>query len=211
MTAMAYSRRQLQKRRDDLEAGEAPAAAFAEMHDERVALVANALVPLRSADQAVEHIARLWKEAQDKFLAIGRYLVEAKRRFPKAYEREVVDRLPFGRQVAYQLATVARAVDAGTFQSGELPRTYSAAYLLTTLGDEALDQARQEGLVHPDVRRREIEAFKKALERQRQEALGRRALLLQQQAALKARVARLSESLEQAIAELKYVEKELGG
>jgi hypothetical protein len=208
---MAYSRRQLQKRRDDLDAGEAPLPAFAEMHDERVALVANALVPLRSADQAVEQIGRLWKEAQDKFLAIGRYLVEAKHRFPKAYEREVVDRLPFGRQVAYQLSTVARAVDAGTFQSGELPRTYSAAYLLTTLGGAELDQAREQGLVHPDVRRREIEAFKKALDQQRQETLGRRALLLQQEARLKARIGRLSETLEQAIAELKQVQKDLGG
>lgn len=206
---MAYSRRQLQKRRDDLQQAEG-SGDFVEMHDERVALVANALVPLRSPEQAVEHIGRLWKEAQDKFLAIGRYLVEAKRSFPKAYEKEVVDRLPFGRQVAYQLATVARAVDTGTLLNAELPRTYSAAYLLTTLGQDALQEARQQGLVHPEVRRREIEAFKRALEQQRLELQGRRAVLLAQKTTLESRIARLSEAMEQALAELNYVQKELG-
>lgn len=208
MITVAYSKSQLKRRQEDL-AGHteiAEASTFAEVHDERIALVANALVPLKSPEQAVENISHLWKEAQDKFIAIGRYLIEAKRKFPKAYEKEVVERLPFGRQVAFQLSTVAKAVDAGVFRTDELPRTYSAAYLLTTLDGEELAEARHYGLLHPDVRRREIEAFKKSLERRRLEHQGRRALLKKCREDLRDRVARLREQLDHAERELQKVE-----
>lgn len=205
---MAYSKSQLKRRRDDLikHPEDIEGSTFAEVHDERIALVANAIVPLKSTEQAVENISRLWKETQDKFIAIGRYLLEAKRKFPKAYEREVVEQLPFGRQVAYQLATVARAVDAGTFQNGELPHTYSAAYLLATLDNENLRLARDQGLVHPYVKRREIEAFKKTLEVRRFERQGHPTLLEKRHHDLQERVAQLQKQLEQTLRELEQVE-----
>lgn len=207
---MAYSKRELQRRREDLEVQQygPEANAFADIHDDRVTLVANALVPLKSTEQAVENICRLWKEAQDKFVAIGRYLLEAKQKFPKVYEREVINRLPFGKQVAFQLATVAKAVEAGLFQRNELPRTYSAAYLLTTLGED-LAEARSRGLVHAGVKRRDIESFKKLLEKRRLEAQGHRVALQKRREELQTKLARLNEQAEAIVQEILQIDADL--
>jgi hypothetical protein len=45
----------------------------------------------------------------------------------------------------------------------QLPASYSILYQLTQLGDEVLEEAVKAGLIHPDVRRAEIEALRKPL------------------------------------------------
>jgi hypothetical protein len=148
--------------------------------DSRLRSLSNSIVDLETEAEVVHEVSKLWREAQEKFLTIGRYLVRAKRRFAGNYERVILPQLPFGRQVAFQLRTVAAAVDGGKIEEEVLPRSYSTAYTLVTLETEHLQLARSRNLVRPDVARSEIEAFRReilrtsgpqrfaALERERQ-------------------------------------------
>ena len=130
---------------------------------DRVRVLSNSLVILHTESDVVREVSKLWREAQQRFLTIGRYLVRAKQQFQGSYEREILPQLPFGRQVAFQLRTVAAAVDGGKVDEHVLPRSYSTAYSLVTLEDEHLALARSRNLVRPDVVRSELEAFRREM------------------------------------------------
>jgi hypothetical protein len=126
----------------------------------------EAAVPSEYAErpQFVGRIKDLWQDVHHRFLMIGRLLVQAKKVLPHGeFDKMVEAELPFTAGIASQLRAVAEAVDTNRLAIDEMPKTYSVAYQLTTLDDEALKKARQEGLVHPDVRRAEVIRFKKSL------------------------------------------------
>lgn len=159
---MSDTRWSVPKRRVAIDRGPALAPA---QGGERIRLLSNTLVALHSEDDAVREISKLWREAQEKFLAIGRYLVRAKHQFKGEYERSILPQLPFGRQVAFQLRTVAAAVDGGKIEEEALPRSYSTAYSLVTLVPEHFALARDRNLIRYDVARSEVEAFRRELRR----------------------------------------------
>jgi len=129
----------------------------------RARVLSNSLIALDTESDVVREVSKLWQEAQERFLTIGRYLLRAKEQFKGNYERVILPQLPFGRQVAFQLRTVATAVDRGRIEEEVLPRSYSTAYSLVTLEDEHLAIARSRNLVRPDVVRSELEAFRREL------------------------------------------------
>lgn len=121
---------------------------------------------LANSGDFAREIGMLWQDVREKFLRIGRLLARAKLILPHGeFDRMVTDELPFNPSIAYQLRAVAEAVDRGRITLDELPKAYSVAYQLTTLDDSGLDQAREAGLVRPDLRRVEIVEFKRALSR----------------------------------------------
>ena len=130
---------------------------------DRGRLLSNSLVVLHTENDVVREVSKLWQEAQERFLTIGRYLVGAKERFKGNYERMILPQLPFGRQVAFQLRTVAAAVDAGKIEEDVLPQSYSTAYSLVTLEDKYFALARSRNLVRRDVVRSELEAFRREI------------------------------------------------
>ena len=130
---------------------------------DRFNIVANAVRELVTEEEVVNEIDKLWGEAQDKFLAIGRYLVEAKRNFHRSFEAVILPQLPFGKGVAYQLRAIAVAVDEGRLLEVEMPRSYATAYQLVSLRPVEFDLARRESLVRRDVMRREVDAFRSKL------------------------------------------------
>jgi hypothetical protein len=130
---------------------------------ERYQVLSNSIRDLRTEDEVVDEIGKLWREAQEKFLAIGRYLVRAKERFHRTFEATILPQLPFGKGVAYQLRAVALAVDEGLLLEEELPNSYATAYQLVSLPADQMQLARKENLVRRDVLRREVEAFKARL------------------------------------------------
>jgi hypothetical protein len=114
-------------------------------------------------------ISRLWSEAQDRFLKIGRYLVRAKAALPHgSFEAMIADELPFGRHVAWQLRTVATAVDGGRLVEDELPNSYATAFKLASLDDDVLDRAKAENVVRPNVTRAEVTSFVRRVVGERQ-------------------------------------------
>jgi hypothetical protein len=95
--------------------------------------------------------------------------------------------LPFGRSVAVQLRSVYEAVRDGRLRREELPGSYATAYQVITLNDEEINLARKRHLVHPDVLRREIVAFKQSL-RETSESERKREWRLRRLASEKARL-----------------------
>jgi len=169
-------------------------------------ILENAVVTLERPEDVVEEITKLWGEAQNKFLTIGRYLVQAAARFTahRRYEREVVSKLPFSRQIAHQLRVVAMAVDEGRLVKDELPRSYATVYILATLTDEHLNLARQQGLVCPEATRPQVEAFRRSLLPAAPKDLARR------RERLMADIQKREAELARMRAELEEVEQALG-
>ncbi|MEI8393952.1 MAG: hypothetical protein WCF85_04395 [Rhodospirillaceae bacterium] len=119
---------------------------------------------LESRDEYVREIASLWRNAQEKFLLIGRYLVVARAKLPHGdYQTMVESELPFGYQVSYQLRVVAEAIDSGKLLGERMPLSYATVYQLATLTDANLKLAEQSNLIRPDVTRPEITEFKRRL------------------------------------------------
>jgi hypothetical protein len=133
-------------------------------NDLRADALSNGVIPFQDKDSYVREISRLWRQAQDSFVTIGRYLIEAKRRLQHGeFEAMVASELPFSKTVAYQLRLAADAILSGRLDKEQVPPSYSTVYLLATLDDSALEKARAERLVRPDVRRSEVVAFRSRL------------------------------------------------
>jgi hypothetical protein len=171
--------------------------------DERFQAVSLALMDARTEGEFITEIARLWREAQDRFLAIGRYLVRAHERLGKRGYQQMLksEEFPFSRDLAYKLKTVAEAVDGGKVSVERLPRDYSVAYMLVTLTDQELRAAEKKDLVRADVKRREVEEFRRSL----RSDFGERRLDLQKRREL------LVAKIRQMQDELRRVDEELGG
>src|SRR3954468_2012151 len=130
----------------------------------RIAELTRRVIPLDDKASYVAEIAKLWAEAQDRFLTIGRYLVIARRTLKHGeFEAMIARELPFTKATAHQLRTVAEAVDEGRFKEEELPRSYATVYYLTTLSPGQLELARKRGLVSPETTRPAVIAFKRSL------------------------------------------------
>jgi hypothetical protein len=168
----------------------------------------SVIEPRTEAD-VVEEISKLWSDAQRAFLAIGRLLVRAEEVFRGSFERDVVSQLPFNRNVAHMLRTVAEKVDQGIVAESQLPRSYAAAFRLVTLAPDALEQARKEGLVAPETPRSAIEKFRQNLRIRRIASEGPRAVLLSRQSELKTKIARATNELQRLQRELSDVEIQL--
>lgn len=176
----------------------------------QVDIVRTAQRELRNPDEYVREIARLWREAQHSFLAIGRYLVQAKQKLPHGeFQKMVEASLPFGRQTAYELRMIAEAVDRGRIPELKLPQSSSVAYQLATLKPEDLAAADQDGLVRSDLRRPEIIAWKR--ERLRRSAGANQEALVRRRARLSEIIQRHEAELEKARRELAELDLALGG
>jgi hypothetical protein len=176
---------------------------------ERRNSIDNAILPLEG-DELVAEIGKLWDETQQKFLAIGRYLVRAFDLYHGNFEETVLARLPFGRIVAYQLRAVAEAVDSEKLPEGRLPRSYATAYKLVSLPALDYEEAKKRGIVRTDVTRPEVEAFKRQLREERLQALNRTEFLRQERAHLRAEIARMEDRLQDAQARLSDIADEIG-
>lgn len=175
----------------------------------QVDVVRTAVVHLKHPEQFVREISKLWREAQHSFLAIGRYLVQAKESLPHgSYQTMVDESLPFGRQVAYEFRMVAEAVDGGRLPEPKLPHSSSVAYQLATLKADELAEASKAGLIRPDLRRPEIIAWKR--ERARFRAGPDREAAERLRAKVIERIRRHEADLEKARAELAALDEALG-
>lgn len=158
--ASARNRRALDKIRHE-ELDREPAPSFTHTRAEGIL---NAVVPQNGVDGYVREISRLWLEAKSKFMAIGEYLMQAKRTLPHGeYEAMIRSRLPFNTSAAHKMRAVAEAVHDGRILAEKLPNSYATAYELTLLDDEELRIAEARSLVRPDVFLREIQALRAEL------------------------------------------------
>ena len=182
--------------------------------DERIARLEGTVLDLDSRSDYVQEISRLWQDAQNTFLTIGRYLVKAAANLEHGeYQAMVDNELPFGYQVSYQLRKVAEAIDGQRIFLEELPPSYATIYQITTLEDPELDEARKINppLLRPTVKRSEIVAFKRELAKKKASSIplsGKRTTQLQRrQKVLIERRAEIDQELADIELELAKIER----
>jgi len=126
--------------------------------------VRRTIVAFEKVEDYVAEIETLWKEAAETFLLIGRNLNKAKELLPHGeYQRMIESCLPFDKSRAYQLRMVATMVDNGRVAEGDLPRSSATAFLFASLDRHAIARAKQDGVLRPDVRRQEVQEWKRRL------------------------------------------------
>jgi hypothetical protein len=119
-------------------------------------------VVFKNREGAVGEIHRLWNNAQQNFLSIGRWLIVAKAALPHGeYEQMIDEQLPFSPSIARQLRTVAEFVDSGTIPREQLPDAYTTIYQIATLPEPVLEQAKRKALIRPNITRRELVDLKR--------------------------------------------------
>ena len=162
----------------------------------------RAVVAYAQAEDYAREIRTLWEEAAESFLTIGRWLNKARETLAHGeWQRLVEQELPFDRNRAYQLRAVATMVDTGRVLEEELPTSSATAYEFASLDAGALERAKREGVLRPDVKRPEVKAWKR-----RVLAVAGEGSAARQKAALQARIARLEAELAEAQAALRRLE-----
>lgn len=109
----------------------------------------------------VTTISRLYDEAEERFVQIGRHLIEAKARLQHGEWSKMVALLPFSHRTATMLMTAARAITNRTIAPDRAPRSWANVYLLASMSEEERKLAEERDLIRPDVTRREILAFRR--------------------------------------------------
>jgi hypothetical protein len=124
------------------------------------------LAELRTRANFAEAIGEAWTEAEENFTAIGRYLNHAKSVLNHGEFMGMVEAdLPFRYSTANRLMKVAAALDAGALPADRLPPSYATVYELLTLSEDERRQAIEEGVVRPDMQRKDVTEFRKRLRR----------------------------------------------
>jgi len=117
---------------------------------------------LRTRANFADAISRLWRDAEENFLSIGRYLNHAKTVLQHGEFMEMMERdLPFRYSTGNRLMKVAAALDGGELPVERLPPSYAAVYEILTLSPVEREEALSREIIRPDARRGDIIAFKK--------------------------------------------------
>lgn len=117
---------------------------------------------LRTRANFADAISRLWRDAEENFIAIGRYLNHAKTVLQHGEFMEMMERdLPFRYSTGNRLMKVAAALDTGELPVERLPPSHAAVYEILTLSPVEREEALSREIIRPDARRGDIIAFKK--------------------------------------------------
>ncbi|MCL1512569.1 hypothetical protein DTI93_09260 [Parasaccharibacter sp. TMW 2.1884] len=160
---------------------------------------------IRVVSQLANTIRHERKRQLETVIEIGRAFC----RTEDSFTREEWHRLLAATQALFGMSkntacmyrAVARAVDAGRIPRDLCPPSFSTAYTLTTYTDSQLDLAREQGLVRPDVTRRELVVFKKRLLSKKRSRSGRSSSPLSSLLKKRERLYKELEKLEVKIAE----------
>jgi len=124
------------------------------------------LAELRTRANFAEAIRGVWTEAEENFSAIGRYLNHAKSVLNHGEFMGMIETdLPFRYSTANRLMKVAAALDAGALPADRLPPSYATVYELLTLSESERQQAIKEGIVRPDMQRKDVTEFRRRMRR----------------------------------------------
>src|ERR1700722_6986045 len=140
----------------------------------------STLVALRppagaSAQVWGNHITTCWRASFEGVLETGRLLIAAKEALPHGeWERMRDENLPFKKNTATRLMAIARDERISNVAHAPLlPPVWSTLYELTKLDDKQFEKAKDDGLIRPDMERREVsQTVKKAKRATRERELG---------------------------------------
>lgn len=174
---------------------------------QRHRILSNFVKQCDNTGEFVAEIGKLWDEAQEKLLTIGRYLIQAKAHLKHGeFEAMIASQLPFGRGVAYQLRIVAQAVEQAKLEESTLPRSYNNAFRLAQMDKTVLERARESNLIRPDVTRREIVDFLGIISAEAERQWPERERTAREIERLRSRAAALADELAETKAKLAEME-----
>lgn len=107
-------------------------------------------------------IEAAWNKSRDGIFEVGRLLIEAKTKLPHGeYEAMVEAQLPFSASTSRRLKAIAEDSWLAKRAHGhELPNSWRTLYQLTTVPQEARDRGIREGIIRPDMERRDVARLK---------------------------------------------------
>ena len=113
----------------------------------------------------VARICSAWQRSVEGILETGRLLCEAKPDMPHGgWLQMIKHELPFGENTSEILMKISRNPQiTKSEQIQNLPPSWGTLYELTKLDDGAWALAEDQGLIRPDVQRKQIVAFRKSL------------------------------------------------
>ena len=148
---------------------------------------------LRTRANFADAIRQAWTEAEENFAAIGRYLNHAKAQLNHGEFMAMVESdLPFRYSTANRMMKVAAALDAGVLPVNRLSASYATVYELLTLSEEERQRALDEGVVRPEMQRKDVAVFRRQL---RQLSVDKRAKLEAERERLKKRLEEIEREL----------------
>jgi hypothetical protein len=100
--------------------------------------------------------------------------------------------LPFRYSTANRMMKVAAALDAGVLPVNRLPASYATVYELLTLSEEERQRALDEGVVRPEMQRKDVAVFRRQL---RQLSVDKRAKLETERERIKKRLEEIEREL----------------
>lgn len=127
--------------------------------------VPMSLAPVTGQDY-VDIIRTLWKNAQETFLEIGRYLEQAQRSLPPDEFLNLCSHLPMGKSARSQLMAAYRMVESRMLPEGCEQAGYATVYLCATLTEGEREEAISIGVIRPSMTRTDIVAFRKRIRTQ---------------------------------------------
>ncbi|CAO3404392.1 DUF3102 domain-containing protein [Azospirillum palustre] len=173
------------------------AAVAASKADRRASDISDAIVPCHTRQEFAQEIRYHWNRSRKEFLSIGRYLNRAKEILPHGdFEAMIESDMPFSVETAFRFRAVAEAVDTGRLSLDVLPGAESVAYQIVTMTPDELERAKAQGLIRPDVTRRQLIDFKRSLRPPKDVTPNdRRRQLLADYARLRVRMAEIRDEL----------------
>lgn len=121
-----------------------------------------------SRAEYADRIGTRWRDSVAAVIDTGKMLIEAKRSLPHGeFEAMARNDLPFGERTARRLMSVAsdeRIVNRT--HGSDLPPSWRTLYALTRLDDETFERALHEGIIRPDMQRKEAEELRQSAQQQ---------------------------------------------
>ncbi len=112
-----------------------------------------------------------WQRGVDAFMNIARVCADANARLTTAQKRELIQALPFGDTAFSKFVQIG--IDTRLYapdMQRRLPPYYTTTYAVTLLTDEELKQAIAENVIYPDMKREELERWRREQKKSGEEA-----------------------------------------
>lgn len=122
--------------------------------------MANSLARMPQAEEWASRICRQLEKTVESIIEVGRLLTKAKRALPHGeWGRLFTQRLiPFSRVTAFRLMAIAEHPLLSNVTHGQhLPPSWRTLYELTLAEPTSLETALKDGVIHPDMTRRELQ------------------------------------------------------
>lgn len=99
-----------------------------------------------------------WNKTREGIIRVGQLLIDAKEALPHGEFGAMIDKeLPFGSHTAQRLMSIARDTRlANPAHGAVLPNSWRTLYDLTKLDDDTLNNAIEQGLIRPDMERKDV-------------------------------------------------------